>query len=960
MDNRFAAVQETQSQFTQAANTALRQVQEAYGKLQGNQDNIAHESFQESQKNRDRDKSVETMHQQQLAIEAQIKHLRNLQIEHEEFSQRLAQETKTKFDVVSTAYSQQQDLLGSLPSMNADKPDLEPSSSSYLGADARNLRSNLVSSTQVFDSQCLVNESSVSDQPFQFPAPPTQNYTRNASEQAVDLLSSPTTPVIPSMSWPNGIKVNAPPVLDVSKYNSWRREFLFWRELYQFMPDNYMLSVIGAQGNSQLRLMVMKMFRETASHDHRRSIKLLLEYLDKSYEATAREKEMNALETLISLKRDASESTHGFWLRFEGILALLDNSSTMFSSELIFMRALKSLQLTHVQKTAILTSLDCKNQDHNLDNLRAASIRLFGMYRDDTAKPDSRAYVTNEAMGQLSDDDVLVVRKMKPKRNKPGMESQSIRRSHGLVNLDNQVLVQEKNSGGKPNSNQIICFRCGKNDHTVRTCPMPYQKVLAFLPNAKSKPRNILMLNDHAEDIVDAKETHITNDSTGQETAETPTENQSGESAHVHMATEEEISEDQWIANWLSTTDQVMTCEDYIEDVFGMSKPKSFSTDNNPLLIIDSGASSTVCGLSRLIEISSKYNLKMPSEFKSSNKTFRFGNQMTYKSIGSIVMKGTVRGRNEVSTQAVENLSFKVDIIRLELPLLISRSSLRSMGATLDFKLERFCLPNGFQSSLILSHSGHVSIPWIPNDIVSDSLIDKSSETIHIEEQLPDYEEAVPLPVPSNIMKVHLHLGHADISTLVRIYRLAGHKISSSIIESALSSCSCGKIGSVPQNPIVSRYLSEFPGQSIFLDVFFPTDLQKAPAVLVVCSFSKFVCARFISNLSPRSIIGVLLHHWTVLFGMPEVIITDKGSHFCGSEWNSLCNTFSIGMVHAPTGAHFQLGTAERQVGILKKAFRHIRQTEGSLWANQDLLAIVCSSRNITPLSSSHFSPFML
>ena len=62
-------------------------------------------------------------------------------------------------------------------------------------------------------------------------------------------------------------------------------------------------------------------------------------------------------------------------------------------------------------------------------------------------------------------------------------------------------------------------------------------------------------------------------------------------------------------------------------------------------------------------------------------------------------------------------------------------------------------------------------------------------------------------------------------------------------------------------------------------------------------------------------------------------------------------------MAQAPTGAHFQVGTAERQIGIVKKAFRHLKQAAEPSWANQELLSIVVSSRNITPLSSSDISP---
>lgn len=60
-------------------------------------------------------------------------------------------------------------------------------------------------------------------------------------------------PAIAPNSRPVGLKVQPAPVLDTEKYSSWKREFAFWRELYSFLPDSYLLSVIGAGPSSSLK-----------------------------------------------------------------------------------------------------------------------------------------------------------------------------------------------------------------------------------------------------------------------------------------------------------------------------------------------------------------------------------------------------------------------------------------------------------------------------------------------------------------------------------------------------------------------------------------------------------------------------------------------------------------------------------------------------------------------------------
>ena len=105
-------------------------------------------------------------------------------------------------------------------------------------------------------------------------------------------------------AWPHEVKVSPPPVLDPIRYVVWKNEFLFWRELYGFLPGGYLLSVMGYGSVSSLRLMIMKMFHDTKTNPALRSIPLLLSYLDNSYATTARGREMNALEKLLDLRRE--------------------------------------------------------------------------------------------------------------------------------------------------------------------------------------------------------------------------------------------------------------------------------------------------------------------------------------------------------------------------------------------------------------------------------------------------------------------------------------------------------------------------------------------------------------------------------------------------------------------------------------------------------------------------------
>ena len=64
----------------------------------------------------------------------------------------------------------------------------------------------------------------------------------------------------------------------------------------------------------------------------------------------------------------------------------------------------------------------------------------------------------------------------KSKKNRPGLEGRSLKKTNAMVNLRNEAMVAEKEVGG--------CFRCGSADHMLRQCPVPFTPVLAIAPSA--------------------------------------------------------------------------------------------------------------------------------------------------------------------------------------------------------------------------------------------------------------------------------------------------------------------------------------------------------------------------------------------------------------------------------------------------------------------------------------------
>ena len=185
-------------------------------------------------------------------------------------------------------------------------------------------------------------------------------------------------------------------------------------------------------------------------------------------------------------RRSPVENVSVFWARFEGLLSQIDSGS-LLSPDLLFLRAFKALNLSHLQKTSLLTFLECRGLDHSISNLKACSIRLFAQYQDinTSGKEESLSFMAQNSDGFSSQPDeeaeqVFVLRRKGKgtSRNRPGNEVSAMRKATNESNIPNDSLFQAKG---------LICFRCGKTDHILRDCPLPYTEVLAYAPHKGGK-----------------------------------------------------------------------------------------------------------------------------------------------------------------------------------------------------------------------------------------------------------------------------------------------------------------------------------------------------------------------------------------------------------------------------------------------------------------------------------------
>ena len=116
-----------------------------------------------------------------------------------------------------------------------------------------------------------------------------------------------------------------------------------------------------------------------------------------------------------------------------------------------------------------------------------------------------------------------------------------------------------------------------------------------------------------------------------------------------------------------------------------------------------------------------------------------------------------------------------------------------------------------------------------------------------------------------------------------------------------------------------------FPDKVVFnhkvrLDLMYLDGRQVLHIVDVGANFS---AAQFLNSQGVNSVWNSFLTSWsTTYYGYPESILTDQGSVFFSSEWESACQSAPISLRHTGTESHNSLGSDETYHSMLRRIYK--------------------------------------
>lgn len=295
--------------------------------------------------------------------------------------------------------------------------------------------------------------------------------------------------------------------------------------------------------------------------------------------------------------------------------------------------------------------------------------------------------------------------------------------------------------------------------------------------------------------------------------------------------------------------------------------------------VLDSGCTRTVCGdiwLNTYLDTLSIEERKAVKSTKSDIK-FRFGDGHVYTSARAVHLPVHLG-----STAA----TLTTQVIDLDIPLLLSRESMKKAGAQLDFTSDIIAMFDE-EIPLFVSQSGHYCVSLTrtldrPN----------SPGTRHVlfsTPILPDDEHC-----ERKVTKLHKQFAHPVVDKLKGLLRNAGitDKTILNTVDKVTSNCDvCKRFRKPPLRPTVALPVATQFNETVAMDL---KVIGGVNILHMIDHTTRYSAACVIPNKKKETIVQGVLEYWVRIFGSPKYFLTDNGGEFVNDEMIEYAEKFNI------------------------------------------------------------------
>ena len=342
--------------------------------------------------------------------------------------------------------------------------------------------------------------------------------------------------------------------------------------------------------------------------------------------------------------------------------------------------------------------------------------------------------------------------------------------------------------------------------------------------------------------------------------------------------------------------------------------------------LLDCGCTKTVSGEFWIKE----YLNNLPEEDKKnvqeerSDSRFRFGDGHECKSMKRLIIPVRIGKKKYL---------LRVEVVKEEIPLLLSKPSMKSLKMNLDLENDLVVIDNEV-IKLTCTTSGHYRLPLTPFDV------DACNITLHA----IDFDKLDVKQKKVKAYKLHRQFGHASGDKLVKLVENSkvNDKEFIKCVKEVSENCElCELYKRAPLKPVVSLPLSETFNEVVCLDL---KELKKSWILHMIDAASRYSAARIIKKKDKDTVIKQIFQMWFAYFGRPKTLMSDNGNEFLNSVYTEASEKLGIEITMPPAYSPFSNGIVERHNKILYETY--IKTLDDTKCDPEVALSWACSAKN--------------
>ena len=349
-----------------------------------------------------------------------------------------------------------------------------------------------------------------------------------------------------------------------------------------------------------------------------------------------------------------------------------------------------------------------------------------------------------------------------------------------------------------------------------------------------------------------------------------------------------------------STNETMYTVVLFEDDVENPNNITSLVYETIGCAVLDCGASKSVCGQRWLDLFISTLSQADQSKivYSDTSSIFKFGSGDKVKATTSVKLPIVLGSKK---------LSLQVDVVQEDLPLLLSRISMKRAKTVLDTETDTVTMM-GEKINLINTSTGHYAIPICTNRIIlqTGAKVNLISATFNL-----THKEIA--------TKLHRQFAHTPPERLIRLLEHSDYNNNElkQQVEEVSSNCDiCKYYKRAPPAPVTGKPMVNHFNQRVVIDLKY---IRGKPVLYLIDVLTRYSMSSVVSSKKPKALINTIFKDWITIFGTPKNFISVNEGQFIDEEFTSMAEAFNIHVSTSATETPWINELCERYSAVLEE-----------------------------------------